>query len=104
TDYSDMTIGALDAIKAAGRTELLGSVIGEGGHIKAIEAVIAGEIACETQTPPYFGELAIQSALDYLDGKSIPAKQEVPIKVFESSKAAEAQTYLDQISAAGLEF
>lgn len=104
TDYSDMTIGALDAIKAANRTELLGSVIGEGGHIKAIEAVIAGEIACETQTPPYFGELAIQSALDYLAGKSIPAKQEVPIKVFESNKADDAQAYLDQISAAGLEF
>ncbi len=104
TDYSDMTIGVLDAIKAAGRAELLGSVIGEGGHMKAIEAVIAGEIACETQTPPYFGELAIQSALDYLEGKSIPAKQEVPIKIFESSKASEAQAYLDQISAAGLEF
>lgn len=104
TDYSDMTIGALDAIKAANRTELLGFVIGEGGHMKAIEAVVAGEIACETQTPPYFGELAIQSALDYLEGKKIPAKQEVPIKVFESNKAEEAQAYLDQIKGAGLEF
>jgi ribose transport system substrate-binding protein len=104
TDYSDMTIGALDAIKAAGRNELLGNVIGEGGHIKAIEAVVAGEIACETQTPPYFGELAIQSVLDYLDGKEVPAEQNVPIKVFELNKAADAQAYLDQIKAAGLEF
>ncbi|MGL4648124.1 MAG: substrate-binding domain-containing protein, partial [Caldilineaceae bacterium] len=31
SDYSDMTMGALDAIKAAGRDELLGFVIGEGG-------------------------------------------------------------------------
>jgi ribose transport system substrate-binding protein len=50
SDYSDMTMGALEAIKNAGRTELLGYVVGEGGHFKAIEAVVAGEIARETQT------------------------------------------------------
>lgn len=104
SDYSDMTMGALDAIKAANRNELLGYVIGEGGHIKAIEAVIAGEIACETQTPPYFGELAMKSIKDYLDGQTISAQQQVPIKVFESNKVDEAQKYLDQIKAAGLEF
>ena len=66
SDYSDMTMGAVEAIKNAGRKELLGFVLGEGGHMKAIEAVIAGEIARETQTPPYFGEKAIQSCLDIL--------------------------------------
>lgn len=104
SDYSDMTIGALEAIKNAGRNELLGYVLGEGGHIKCIEAVIAGEIACETQTPPYFGELAMQSVTDYLNGKSVPARQQVPIKVFESNKVAEAKAYYDEISAKGLEF
>ncbi len=104
SDYSDMTMGALDAIKAAGRTELLGFVVGEGGHIKAIEAVIAGEIATETQTPPYFGAKAIQSALDYLDGKTIETRQQVDVKVFSATDKAAAQTYLDGIKAAGLEF
>ena len=55
SDYSDMTMGAIEAIKNAGRTELLGFVVGEGGHVKALEAVVAGDIARETQTPPYFG-------------------------------------------------
>lgn len=104
SDYSDMTMGALEAIKTAGRTELLGYVVGEGGHYKAIEAVIAGEFGRETQTPPYFGAKAIQSCLDILAGKEIPAKQQVDIKVFDADKKAEAQTYLDGIKAAGLEF
>ncbi len=104
SDYSDMTMGALEAIKNAGRTELLGFVVGEGGHFKAIEAVVAGEIARETQTPPYFGAKAVQSCLDILAGKTVEAKQQVDIKVFDADKKDEAQTYLDQIKAAGLEF
>lgn len=104
SDYSDMTMGALEAIKNAGRTELLGYVLGEGGHFKAIEAVVAGEIARETQTPPYFGAKAVQSCLDLLAGKAVEAKQQVDIKVFDSDKKDEAQAYLDQIKAAGLEF
>jgi ribose transport system substrate-binding protein len=104
SDYSDMTMGALEAIKNAGRTELLGYVVGEGGHIKAIEAVIAGDIARETQTPPYFGLKAMQSCKDLLEGKTVQAQQQVDIKVFDSNKKDEAQAYYDQIKAAGLEF
>jgi len=104
SDYSDMTMGALEAIKNAGRSELLGYVLGEGGHIKAIEAVVAGEIARETQTPPYFGEKAMQSCMDILNGKDVSAQQQVDIKVFDANKGDEAKAYIDQISSLGLEF
>jgi len=104
TDYSAMTIGALQAIKSAGRNELLGYVVGEGGHYLAIEEVIAGNIALETQTPPYFGELALKSVLAILEGKEVPARQEVPIKVFDSSDPEFAKQYLAEIRAKGLEF
>ncbi len=104
TDYSAMTMGALQAIKNAGRKELLGYVVGEGGHYLAIQAVINGEIARETQTPPYFGELALKSALDVLGGKSVPARQQVPIKVFDSTNKSAAQEYFIDIRAKGLEF
>ncbi|MGA2766174.1 MAG: substrate-binding domain-containing protein [Spirochaetia bacterium] len=104
TDYSAMTMGALQAIKNAGRKELLGYVVGEGGHYLAIQAVINGEIARETQTPPYFGELALKSALDVLGGKSVPARQQVPIKVFDSTNKSVAQEYFIDIRAKGLEF
>jgi hypothetical protein len=66
--------------------------------------VVAGEIARETQTPPYFGAKAVQSCLDILAGKDVPAKQQVDIKVFDSDKKDEAQKYVDQITEAGLEF
>jgi ribose transport system substrate-binding protein len=104
SDYSDMTMGALEAIKNAGRTELLGFVVGEGGHIKAIEAVIAGEIARETQTPPYFGAKAMQSCMDILGGNAVEARQQVDIKVFDADKVDEATIYFEQIKTAGLEF
>ena len=104
SDYSDMTMGALEAIKNAGRSELLGYVVGEGGHIKAIEAVVAGEIARETQTPPYFGQKAMQSCMDILNGKGVAAQQQVDIKVFDSNKGDEAKVYIELIKAAGLEF
>lgn len=104
SDYSDMTLGALDAIKRAGRTELLGHIVGEGGYIDAIRAVVAGEFARETQTPPYFGELSMLSAKKILAGEAVPPRQEVPIKVFDSSDPAAAAEYLASIEKDGLKF
>ena len=104
SDYSDMTMGAIEAIKNAGRTELLGFVVGEGGHIKALEAVVAGEIARETQTPPYFGSKALQSCKDILAGVDVAPRQQVDIKVFDADKKEDAQKYIDSIKAQGLEF
>ncbi len=104
TDYSDMTMGAIEAIKNAGRTEILGYVVGEGGHYKAIEAVVEGFIARETQTPPYFGEIALKTALDIINGKEVPARQEVPIKIFDKENPEEAEEYLEDIKIKGLEF
>lgn len=104
TDYSAMTMGALNAIKKAGRTELLGFVLGEGGHYKAIEAVIKGEIARETQTPPHFGELAIKSALIILKGVDVSARQNISIKVFDSNDKESAAKYLKKIRSNGAEF
>ncbi|MCK4743300.1 MAG: substrate-binding domain-containing protein [Sulfuriflexus sp.] len=104
TDYSAMTMGALNTIKKAGRTELLGFVLGEGGHYKAIEAVIKGEIARETQTPPYFGELAIKSALSILKGVDVSVRQKISIKVFDSSDKESADKYLKKIRNNDAEF
>ncbi|MDB5525775.1 MAG: substrate-binding protein [Rhizobium sp.] len=104
TDYSDMTLGAIEVMKSAGRTELLGNIVSKGGYDQAIEAVIRGEIARETQIPPYFGDLAIASALKIIRGEEVPAKQSVAIKVFDAEKKEEAQAYLDSIRAKGLKF
>lgn len=104
TDYSAMTMGALSAIKKAGRTELLGYLLGEGGHYKAIEAVINGDIARETQTPPFFGELAIKSTLSILKGVDVSARQKISIKVFDTNDKQSSIDYLKRIRRNGMEF
>ena len=104
TDYSDMTMGAIDAIDNAGRTELHGYIIGEGGHIKCIEKVVEGVIACETQTPPYFGTPVVETIQKLMNGEEVPAYQEVPIKVFSTADVEAAQSYLKEITDAGSEF
>ncbi|MCW6511214.1 substrate-binding domain-containing protein [Lichenifustis flavocetrariae] len=104
SDYSDMTMGAIQAIKDAGRSEILGNIVGEGGQIAAIEAVTRGEIARETQTPPYFGEIVIQNVKKLLAGQPIEPKQNLPILVFDADKKADAQAYLDKIKGKGLKF
>lgn len=104
SDYSDMTMGAIDAIKNAGRDELLGFIVGEGGHIKCIEAVVNGEIACETQTPPFFGAVVVETINKLMAGEEVPAYQEVPIQIFTTMDIDTAKAYLDAITAAGSEF
>lgn len=104
TDYSDMTLGAIDAIKNVKRTELLGFLVGEGGSDVAIKAVVAGDIARETQTPPYFGQLVVANAAKILAGQPVALHQDVPIKVFDADKPAEAKAYLASIQSAGLRF
>ena len=104
TDYSDMTLGAIDAIKAVKRNELIGYLVGEGGYKPAIQAVIDGEIARETQTPPYFGELVVTNAGKIFSGQPVEAIQNVPVKVFDADMPDAAKAYLAKIKAAGLSF
>jgi ribose transport system substrate-binding protein len=104
SDYSDMHLGALEAIKNAGRDELLGYIVGEGGHYKAIQEVINGNFAAETQTPPYFGDASIWTAIRIANGESVPPRQPLSILVFYAAKKREAQVYLDMITAKGMPF
>lgn len=99
TDYSDMTLGALEAIQDAGRDELLGFLVGEGGYFKAIQEVVNGNFARETQTPPYFGDSSISTAIKIANGEQVPARQPLAIKVFDSDKPEVAEAYLKEITA-----
>ncbi|MFP6558909.1 substrate-binding domain-containing protein [Paraburkholderia sp. B3] len=104
SDYSDETMGAIQVIKAAGRTELLGNIVGEGGQIQAIEAVTRGEIARETQTPPYFGQDVVDNVKKLLAGQKVQPEQGLQIQVFDADKKDQALAYLKSIQAKGLKF
>lgn len=104
SDYSDETMGAIQVIKAAGRTELLGNIVGEGGQIQAIEAVARGEIARETQTPPYFGADVVSNVKKLLAGEKVQPEQGLKIQVFDADKKDQAIAYVNSIKAKGFKF
>jgi ribose transport system substrate-binding protein len=104
SDYSDMHLGALEAIKNAGRDELLGCILGQGGHYKAIQEVVNGNFAVETQTPPYFGDDSIWTAIKIANGEPVPPRQSLSILVFYAARKDEAREYLEKITAKDLPF
>jgi ribose transport system substrate-binding protein len=104
SDYSDETMGAIQVIKSAGRKELLGNIVGEGGQIQAIQAVVRGEIARETQTPPYFGEEVTENVKKLVAGQQVAPNQGLKIQVFDADKKDQAVAYVNAISAKHLKF
>jgi len=78
----EMALGAVLAIKTAGRDELLGYVASIDGQVQALKAVLDNEMCVTVQNPPYFAEVAISSALAYLNGEKVPLEQMLTNKVF----------------------
>jgi ABC-type sugar transport system substrate-binding protein len=68
--YADAEgLGAIQAIKAAGRDELLdGRIASKDGDVKFIEYVAEGKAMMSTECPPYYGAFAIPQAINYLNG------------------------------------
>ena len=68
--YSDAEgLGAIQAIKDAGRDELLdGRIASKDGDVKFIEYVKDGIAMMSTECPPYYGAFAIPAAINYLNG------------------------------------
>ncbi|MCO5063553.1 MAG: substrate-binding domain-containing protein [Rhizobiaceae bacterium] len=104
TDYCDMALGAIDAINAAGRTEILGGILSKGGYEPAIESVIKGDIAIEVQVPPFYGDIAIANAIKLVNGETVEKEQSVPVKTFDADRPDEAKAYLAQMREQGLKF
>lgn len=84
THNDEMALGALAAIKAAGRDEIRGFIASIDGQVQALEAVLDGDFLVSVQNPPYFGESSVKSALQYLEGYHLPSVQWVPFKVFHA--------------------
>lgn len=69
--YSDAEgLGAIQAIKAAGRNELLdGRIASKDGDVNFIQYVLEGKAMMSTECPPYYGAFAIPEAIQYLNGE-----------------------------------
>ena len=68
--YADASgLGAMQAIKAAGRNELLdGRIASKDGDVAFIQAVADGKAMMSTECPPYYGAFAIPEAIQFLNG------------------------------------
>jgi ABC-type sugar transport system substrate-binding protein len=68
--YADASgLGAMQAIKAAGRNELLdGRIASKDGDVAFVQAVADGKAMMSTECPPYYGAFAIPEAIEYLNG------------------------------------
>jgi ABC-type sugar transport system substrate-binding protein len=75
-------LGALEAVKEAGRTELLGYIHGIDGDTPALEAILKGEYGSSHECAPWYGLVAMEYAIRYLNGEDISSRIMLPTRWF----------------------
>lgn len=96
-DNDEMVLGAIQAIKAAGREELLGWIWGKDGTVTGLEALLAGDMTMTVQTPPYFGDLTIEVFESWLAGEEVETIQYTPKERFDNDHEAEKERVKERI-------
>jgi ABC-type sugar transport system substrate-binding protein len=84
----EMALGAIQALKAAGRTPgkdvLIVSVDGEKA---ALEAILNGDLNATVESNPRFGPLAFDTLEKYLNKEQVPTKIILEDRFFDASNA-----------------
>ncbi len=80
----EMTMGIINAIKNAGRDELLGYIASQDGMREGFKAMVDGYVFVNVANLPYFGESSFKAALKYLNGEPQPSVQYVENIVFDT--------------------
>jgi galactofuranose transport system substrate-binding protein len=89
----EMAIGAIAALKAAGRKPGKDvTVVSIDGEKAALQAIMDGELGASVECNPRFGPKAAETTLAYADGQQIPPKIINPDKFFD---AANAKQFVD---------
>lgn len=96
-DNDEMVLGAIQAIEAAGRTELLGWLWGKDGTKTGLEALLQGKMTMTVQTPPYFGALTVKVFEDWKAGKKVETLQYTPKERFDNDTEAEIERVKERI-------
>ena len=75
----EMALGALEAINSAGKDLI---VIGFDGTEDALASIRNGQLtATVAQQPVLMGEMAVQAAIDYIEGKDVEEVLAAPLKL-----------------------
>jgi galactofuranose transport system substrate-binding protein len=88
----EMAIGAITALEAAGRTPgedvILVSIDGSNA---ALDAIVEGKLGASVESSPFFGPIAHETMMKYVNGEEIPTWVVVEDRFFDASNAAEFQ-------------
>ena len=86
----EMAIGAIAALKAAGRKPGQDvTLVSIDGERAALEAIVDGELGASVECNPRFGPKAAETTLAYAAGQAIPPKIINPDQFFDESNAKE---------------
>jgi ABC-type sugar transport system substrate-binding protein len=86
----EMAIGAIAALKAAGRKPGQDvTVVSIDGERAALEAIVDGELGASVECNPRFGPKAAETTVAYAGGQTIAPKIINPDKFFDASNAKE---------------
>jgi ABC-type sugar transport system substrate-binding protein len=90
-ENDEMALGALQAIKAAGKTAGKDiKVVTIDGIQECVQDVVDGTIVADVETNPRFGPLAFQSITNFYNGTGVPASVIIQDHHFTSANAAAA--------------
>jgi ribose transport system substrate-binding protein len=86
----EMALGAIQALKAAGRKPGQDvTVISIDGEKAALESIMKGELGATVESSPRFGKLAFDTLEKHLAGEKIPTKIILEDRFFDSANAAQ---------------
>ena len=83
----DMTMGAIEALRAAGIAPGEIKIVSIDGSREAFQAMIDGWIQAEVETNPLFGSQLIEIALDLMNGKVVDRKIPINQNVYYPDEA-----------------
>lgn len=85
--YNDeMSLGAMQAMEDAGRTDLFGAIVSKDGMRDALGEVVKGRIYACVQCTPYFGKTTFDLAEKILKGESYESTVNIPFTDFDMAK------------------
>lgn len=105
TDNDDEGLGALDAIQAAGRSELVGPIWAHDATLPFLQAMMKGETYMTVRRPIGAGEQVMKAFSEYKAGQKVDPQQFVPTTPYEASTAAgkaAVQKRIDNLNALGV--
>lgn len=86
----EMALGAIQALKAAGRHPGKDvTIVSVDGERAGLQAIIAGDLGATVESNPRFGPLAFETIEKYRKGEPIPPRITLTDRLFDRSNAAQ---------------